>query len=257
MARGARKPPAPRALGRSQRVLLKLSGEMIGGSSGAGFAAEGLSLLADQIAGARGAGAEIAVMIGGGNLVRGTRAGFLPRAEADGIGMLGTLMNALALRAALESRETPAAVLSAFAVPRFADLYRPELGRALLAEGRVLLLAGGTGQTHLTTDTAAALRALELHCTLLIKATKVDGVYSADPAREPGARRFASLSYEEVLARRLAVMDLTAITLCMENGLPLVVLNATTPGSVARYLRSGRGGTRVGAVARRAPRRRA
>jgi uridylate kinase len=243
----------PRGLGR--RVLLKLSGELIGGERGAGLTQAGLECLADQIEGARRAGAETAVVIGGGNLVRGSALPFLPRSLSDGVGMLGTLMNALALQGTLVHRGTAATVLSATFCPRFAELYRPERAAALLAGGDIVLLAGGTGQTHLTTDTAAALRAVELGCSVLIKGTKVDGVYSADPVRNPRARRFERLTFAEVLRRRLRVMDLTAVTLCMENDLPIVVLNATESGSVERCLRGRAVGTLVlPAVAGRAAR---
>lgn len=250
---GARQPAGDRGAAghaRPQRLLLKLSGELLGGSSGTGFDPEGLAALASQVAGARRAGAQVAVVIGGGNLVRGGAVRFLPRDRGDALGMLGTLMNALALEAELERGGIPATVLCAFDCPRFADLYRPERGRALLAAGEVVLLAGGTGQTRLTTDTAAALRAIELECTLLVKGTKVDGVYSADPKRDPRARRYARLTHAAVLERRLGVMDLTAITLAMECGLPIVVLNATRPGSVAAFLETGRGGTRIDSGAR-------
>jgi uridylate kinase len=226
-------------------VLLKLSGELIAGERGAGLTQAGLEGLADQIAGARRGSAETAVVIGGGNFVRGSALPFLPRTLCDGVGMLGTLMNALALQGTLTQRGMAATVFSAFPAPRFAELYRPERAVALLAAGEIVLLAGGTGQTHLTTDTAAALRAVELQCTLLIKGTKVDGVYSADPLTDPRARRFERLTFAEVLRRRLRVMDLTAVTLCMENDLPIVVLNATQSGSVERCLRGRAVGTLI------------
>jgi uridylate kinase len=232
-----------------ERVLLKLSGELLGGATGTGLGYDGLTLLADQITEARATGAEIAVVLGGGNLVRGSSASFLPRALADGIGMLGTLMNALAMQGVLARRSVPAAVYSAFDVPRFADLFRADRACERLAAGEVVLLAGGTGHPYLTTDTAAALRAIELGCTLLVKGTKVDGVYSADPLHDPSAERYTELPFEEVLSRRLGVMDLTAITLCMENDLAVVVLNATTPGSVARCLLGQGGGTRISRAA--------
>jgi len=234
----------PAAIGR--RVLLKLSGELLGGACGVGLDEAGVGAIADQIAGAREAGSETAVVLGGGNVLRGSRASVaLARTEADAIGMLATLVNALAVRGALERRGIPARVLSALAAPQVADLYRPDLGRGVLASKAVLMLAGGTGNSHFSTDTAAALRALELHCTLLVKGTKVDGVYDRDPALDPGAKRLETLTFSEVLARRLGVMDLTAITLCLENRLPVVVLNATTPGSVRRFLETGKGGTLI------------
>lgn len=226
--------------------MLKLSGEMLGSPAGAVLDAGGLERIASVIAGARATGAAVAVVTGGGNLLRGGRAGdFLPRSTLDAVGMLGTLMNALALRDALGSRGVPARVLTAFEAPQAAERYRPDRGRELLAAGDVVLCAGGTGNSYLTTDTAAALRALELDCDLLIKGTKVDGVYSADPMRVKGARRYAQLTFAQVLQRRLGVMDLTAITLCMENRLPVVVLNAAEPGAIPALLRGEPRGTRI------------
>lgn len=230
-----------------RRVLLKLSGELLAGEGGAPVGAAGLGTVADQIAGAHDAGAQVAVVLGGGNIVRGR--GELghrfDRSTVDAIGMVGTLVNALAVAAELRGRGLPARVFSAFDVPRMADLYSPAAARRALEQGEVALLAGGTGNTHFTTDTAAALRALETGCTLLVKATKVDGVYSADPEREPAAERFSRLTFEEVLARKLGVMDLTAITLCMENALPVVVLNAKRAGSIRAYLQGESLGTLI------------
>jgi uridylate kinase len=237
--------PQPEALAR--RVLVKLSGELLAGSQGTPVDPAGLAWVADQIAGAHATGAEVAVVLGGGNIVRGrgSLGDRFDRATVDTIGMAGTLVNALAVQAELLRRELPARVFNAFDVPRLAELYSPAAAQRALARGAVAILSGGTGNTHFTTDTAAALRALETHCTLLIKATKVDGVYSADPLREPAAQRFARLTFEEVLARKLGVMDLTAITLCMENALPVVVLNAKDAGSVRAYLQGASLGTLI------------
>ncbi|MFH1144109.1 MAG: UMP kinase [Candidatus Eisenbacteria bacterium] len=238
---------APVAIGR--RVMLKLSGELLGGPQGVGLDADGIAGIADQIHGAAAAGSEVAVVLGGGNVLRGARAGeILERTAADGIGMLATLINAVAMREAVARRGLRARVLSALAVPQIADLYRPDLGRDLLCAKHVLLLAGGTGNPYFSTDTAAALRALELECTLLVKGTKVDGVFDRDPREDPQAERYAHLSYDEVLAQRLGVMDLTAITLCMENRLPVVVLNATVAGSVRRFLEGHAVGTLISAA---------
>ena len=235
----------------TRRVLVKLSGELLVGEGGAPVSASGLRLVADQIAGAHDAGAQVAVVLGGGNIVRGRGelGEQLDRSVVDSIGMAGTLVNALAVAAELRRRDLPARVLSAFDVPRLADLYTPTSARSALERGEIVLLAGGTGNTHFTTDTAAALRALETGCMLLIKATKVDGVYSADPVREPSAERFKHLTFDEVLRRKLGVMDLTAITLCMENALPVVVLNAKRAGSVRAYLRGESLGTLIEADA--------
>ncbi len=222
-----------------QRVLLKLSGELLAGAGGEPLAGEGLSLAADQIEAARHAGAQVGVVLGGGNILRGGRDGLarrFDRAAADAIGMVATLVNVLAIQAELDRRGVRSHVLNSFAVPRVADLHTARRARELLDLGEVVLFGGGTGNPYFTTDTTAALRALESGCTVLIKATKVDGVYSADPERDPSALRFAGLTYEEVLERKLGVMDLTAITLCMENRLPVVVLNARQRDSVRRYL---------------------
>ncbi len=231
----------------TRRVLVKLSGELLAGSSGQPIDPAGLVLVADQIEGARASGAEVAVVIGGGNIVRGrgSLGDRFDRSTADSIGMVGTLINALAVGAELERRQIPARVLNAFDASRMADLYSPAAARQALSRGEVTLLAGGTGNAYFTTDTAAALRALETRSTLLVKGTKVDGVYSADPVLDPTAERFAKLTYEDVLTRKLGVMDLTAITLCMENALPVVVLNAKVPGSVRTFLEGETNGTLI------------
>jgi len=231
----------------ARRVLLKLSGELLGRDDGVGLSASGMARAAGQIAGARRAGSEVAVVCGAGNLFRGSgsAARGMPRTSADATGLAATLVNALALAGTLARMGLAARVLSAFEVPRLSELHTPQRSLACLARGEIAILAGGTGNPFFTTDTAAAVRALELECTVLIKGTKVDGVYDRDPLREPDARRFAQISYAEVLARRLAVMDLTAVTLCMENRLPLVVLDATREGSVEAFLRGADLGTVV------------
>lgn len=230
----------------ARRVLLKLSGEILAGRAGA-IDSQGLALVCGQINGAREAGSEVAVVCGAGNIFRGNRGAgcVMPRTTADSIGMVATLANCLAIEGALAAREIPARVLCAFEAPRIADLATPRSANESLSRGEVVLFAGGTGNPYFTTDTAAALRALEIGCSLLIKGTKVDGVYSADPLIDPNAPRFARLTYAEVLQRRLGVMDLTAVTLCMENDLPIVVLNARQPGSVAGFLRGEELGTLI------------
>ncbi len=235
-------PPEPR-----QRVLLKFSGELLAGSGGEPLSPDGLAVVADQIAAARGAGAQLAVVLGGGNILRGARglAGRFERTTADGIGMVATLVNALAVQAELDRRGIASHVLNAFDVPRVAELHDARRARALLDAGEVVLFGGGTGNPFFTTDTTAALRALEAGCALLIKATKVDGVYSDDPQQHAQAVRYETLTYEQVLDRKLGVMDLTAITLCMENRLPVVVLNARQPESVRRYLEGEALGTTI------------
>ncbi|MCK4303600.1 MAG: UMP kinase [Candidatus Eisenbacteria sp.] len=228
-----RRPSAP-----FQRVLLKLSGELLASPAGDPLDPNGLGVVAGQVEGAIGAGVQMGVVLGGGNILRGSRdlGKAFPRTVSDSIGMIGTLVNALALQAELDRRGIGSRVLSATEVPSVAELHTPHRARRILENGEVVLFAGGTGNPYFTTDTAAALRALEIGCGLLIKATKVDGVYSDDPERNREAQLFRSLTYEEVLARKLEVMDLTAITLCMENRLPVVVLNAKREGSVRRFL---------------------
>jgi uridylate kinase len=228
----------PQGAGAPRRVLLKLSGELLVGSGSSPLDSDGLGAAADHICGAREAGAQVGVVLGGGNILRGSRSlgQRFARHRADSIGMIATLINALALQAELDLRGTPSQVLSAFEIPCAAQLHSARRARAILESGEVVLFAGGTGNPYFTTDTAAALRALEAGCDLLIKGTKVDGVYSADPQQDRDAVLYPRLTYEEVLERKLGVMDLTAITLCMENQLPVVVLNARTEGSVRRRI---------------------
>ncbi|MCU0722277.1 MAG: UMP kinase [Planctomycetes bacterium] len=232
---------------RRRRVLLKVSGEALGGKAHAGLDPEALATVAAAIGRGRSAGAEIAVVLGAGNFLRGAaleRAGFV-RETSDLMGMAATVINALALEDRLRAAGVPARALSAIpfgaAVPAF------ERRRALeeMEQGRVVVLAGGTGNPHFTTDTAAALRALELGAELLLKATRVDGVYDADPEKVPGARRFDRLTATEALQRRLAVMDATAITLCLENRLPAVVFNLHVPGNIEKAVAGEPVGTRI------------
>lgn len=241
---GPKDPHAPPAV---KRVLLKLSGELLSASPGEPFDLEGLGAAAAHIEDALAAGAQVGVVLGGGNILRGARnlGAAFSRVSADAIGMVGTLVNALALQAELDRRHVPSRVLSSFDVPRVAELHRARKAREVLARGEVAIFGGGTGNPFFTTDTTAALRALESECALLIKGTKVDGVYSADPEQDPAAERFTHLTYEDVLERKLGVMDLTAITLCMENSLPVVVLNARQAGSVGRLLAGDSIGTLI------------
>ena len=223
----------------TRRVMLKLSGEILSGpEKKAPLHADGLELIANQIEGALSLGTQVAVVVGGGNIHRGARSlgRDYPRPASDAIGMVGTLVNALAIQAELRHRGRRASVLNAFAVDRVATLHTPQRARDLLDGGEVVIFAGGTGNPFFTTDTAAALRALESACTVLIKGTKVDGVFSADPEKDQGAKFYKSLHFEDILHDKLEVMDLTAITLCMENDLPVVVLNAQEEGSIKRFL---------------------
>lgn len=202
------------------RILLKLSGEVLGGPQGMGLDADTLARFA-TILGQIAKKHELAIVTGGGNIMRGKATKGLDRAKADQIGMMATVVNCMTLEQHLIAQGTPACAMSSVnSLSRHYDI--PE-ARELLSKHTVVLIAGGTSNPYFTTDSAAALRALELKCDLLIKATKVDGVYDADPAKHPEAKRYESLSFDEVLAKNLGVMDLTAIILCKENGLQLRV----------------------------------
>ena len=222
-----------------RRVLLKLSGEALEGNQGAGIEARTLGLVADQLAEVTRLGAQIAVVIGGGNFFRGlsglSEIG-IERSTGDTMGMLATVMNCLAMGDALEQRGQRASVLTAVSMGPVAERFSRRRALTALEAGQVVLLAGGTGNPYFTTDTAAALRALEVSAEVLLKATKVDGIYDKDPVKHPGATRFARLGYKEVLERRLQVMDLTAITLCRENRLPLVVFDLAGQGNIRRVV---------------------
>jgi uridylate kinase len=222
-----------------RRVLLKLSGEALEGSRGAGIEARTLGLVAGELAEVARLGAEVAVVIGGGNFFRGL-SGLaeigIERSTGDTIGMLATVMNCLAMGDALEQRGQRACVLTAVGMGPVAERFSRRRAVAALEAGQVVLLAGGTGNPYFTTDTAAALRALEIGAEVLLKATKVDGIYDKDPVKHPDASRFAHLGYQEVLDRRLQVTDLTAITLCRENRLPLVVFDLAGEGNIRRVV---------------------
>jgi uridylate kinase len=232
--------PSPR------RVLLKLSGEVLAGEARFGIDSVALGRVADEIVQGARAGIEIGIVIGGGNLIRGTSAGDgLDRATADSMGMLGTVINALALQAALEERGITTRVLSAIEMRTLAELYIRRRAIRHLEKRRIVILAAGTGHPYFTTDTAAVLRAVEIRADVLLKATKVDGVFTDDPMRNPAATRFDTLSYLEAIDRRLNVMDRTAFTMGMDNQLPLVVFNVTVPGNLVRALKGETVGTRV------------
>ncbi|HEV8129159.1 MAG TPA: UMP kinase [Candidatus Eisenbacteria bacterium] len=231
--------PSPR------RVLLKLSGEILAGETRFGIEAQALGRVADEIVQGVRAGVQIGIVIGGGNLIRGSAAGSVDRATADSMGMLGTVINALALQDSLEKREVTTRVLSAIEMRMLAEPYIRRRAIRHLEKGRVVILAAGTGHPYFTTDTAAVLRAVEIRADVLLKATKVDGVFTDDPMLNPAATRFDTLSYLEAIDRRLNVMDRTAFTMGMDNELPLVVFNVTVPGNLVRALRGEAVGTRV------------
>lgn len=234
---------------RYRRILLKLGGEALAGEGGVGIDPHEANVLAGKIRRLRELGAEVAVVIGAGNLWRGKDglAHGMEQATADHMGMLATVMNALALSDALRRLGLEARVMTAIEMRSVAEPYIR--GRAIrhLEKGYVILLAAGTGNPYFTTDTAAALRAMEINAEILIKATKVDGVYDKDPKRNPDARRFDHLSYIEALNMRVGVMDSTALTLCMDNDLPIIVLDLWQPSSVEQAVLGQPVGTLVSA----------
>ena len=230
-----------------RRVLLKLSGEVLAGDAGHGIDAASLARLAGEIQDGLSGGTELGIVIGGGNIIRGTAASQdgVDRAAADSMGMLATVINAIALQDFLERRGLMTRVLSAIEMRALAEPYIRRRAVRHLEKGRVVILAAGTGHPYFTTDTAAVLRAVEIGADVLLKGTKVDGVFSEDPMRNPAAVRYDSLSYPEAIDRRLQVMDMTAFTMGMDNRLPIVVFNVTVPGNLARALRGESVGTRV------------
>jgi uridylate kinase len=232
---------------RPRRVLVKLSGESLSGVDGAGYSVPAMDAVAAELVAAADADVELAVVLGGGNVFRGVelRKSDVGRDGADRMGMLATVMNALALRDVLRSRGAKVEVLTGLAVPEVAHLFTRERAVAALEAGAVLVLSGGTGHPYFTTDTAAALRAVEIGAQALLKATKVDGIYSADPRKDPKATRFDEITYRECLDRRLEVMDQTAFALAWENRLPIVVFDMTRKNAIRDAATGKRIGTRV------------
>lgn len=230
-----------------KRVLLKLSGEALAGSMGYGIDPSVVNSLAQQIHPIVNAGVQLAVVIGGGNIFRGMAgsAEGMDRAQADYIGMLATVMNALALQDAFERHGIFSRVQSAINMQEVSEPFIRRRAIRHLEKGRVVILAAGTGNPYFTTDTTAALRACELDCDCLLKATKVDGIYESDPVKNPSARRFDRITYREVLTQNLHVMDATATSLCMDNNMPLVVFNLMRDGNIARVLKGEAVGTTV------------
>jgi uridylate kinase len=233
-ATSADAPTSPPARGRYQRIVLKVSGEALLGSRQYGVDPQVCLFIAGQLREVHELGVEIAVVVGGGNIFRGLAASAkgMERASADYIGMLATVMNALALQDALEKAGVPTRVLSAIAMNEVAEPYIRRRAMRHLEKGRLVILAAGTGNPYFTTDTAAALRAVEVGAQVLLKATKVDGVYDDDPLTNPHAKRHDRLSYDQMIDDRLAVIDATAVTLCMENDLPIVVFDINEPGHI-------------------------
>jgi uridylate kinase len=229
------------------RVLLKLSGEALAGDRGFGIEPSVVDRLTDEIKAVYEMGVSLGVVIGGGNIVRGTQASRqgMDRVQADYMGMLATVINALAVQDLLETKGVDTRVMTAIRMEEIAEPYIRRRALRHIEKGRVVLFAGGTGNPYFTTDTAAVLRAIEIDAHVVIKATKVQGVFTADPAKDPTAEFIPSITFHEVMTRELAVMDAAAVSLCKENHLPIIVLNLEERGAVTSAIRGERVGTLV------------
>ena len=229
------------------RVLLKISGEALAGGKGIGFDFDTLTRIAGEIKQVVDMGAGIGLVIGGGNIVRGAQFAQhgMDRVGGDYMGMLGTVINALAVQDVLERADVQTRVMTALNMEQIAEPFIRRRALRHFEKGRVVIFAGGTGNPYFSTDTAAALRAIQTKSQVIIKATSVDGVYSADPKQDPAATLFTEISYRDVMLKELGVMDQTAIALCRENRLPVIVLNINTPGAIARAVSGERIGTLV------------
>lgn len=234
-------PAAPR------RILLKLSGEALMGDQEGGIKPEILQRVAAEIVEVQTGGTQVALVIGGGNLFRGAglAAAGMDRVRGDQMGMLATVMNALAMQDAIEQLGTPCKVMTALAIDQLGEPFSAHGARAHLTAGSVVICAAGTGSPFFTTDTAASLRAVELQADLLLKATKVDGIYDADPMKNPAAQRYASLTFDEAIAQQLGVMDLTAMVMCRDNQLPLRVFDMFAAGALRAIVSGESVGTLV------------
>ncbi len=230
-----------------KRVLLKLSGEALQGDSGYGISTEVLGQIANELVETAALGVELALVVGGGNIFRGVSgsAAGMDRATADYMGMLATVMNAVALQDALETRGLPTRVQSAISMSELCEPYIRRRAVRHMEKGRAVIFAAGTGNPYFTTDTAAALRAMEMNAQVLLKATKVDGIYDKDPAKFPDAKRYERVTYTECLMSDLKVMDMTAFALCRDNKLPIVVFDLHVPGNIQRVVCGENVGTRV------------
>jgi uridylate kinase len=233
---------------RYRRVLLKLSGEALAGERGFGIEPEVVDQLTDEIRSLVEMGVSLGIVIGGGNIVRGAIAsegGRMDRVQADYMGMLGTVINALAVQDLLETKSVETRVMTAIRMEEIAEPYIRRRAMRHIEKGRVVLFAAGTGNPYFSTDTAAVLRAIEMDSDVVIKATKVQGVYTADPVTDPSAEFIPEISFQEVVKRELGVMDAAAVALCKENGLPIIVLNLSDSGAVAGAIRGEKVGTLV------------
>ena len=227
------------------RILLKLSGEALAGEKGFGFDFDAITRFSHQIRTIHGMGAQVAVVIGGGNIVRGSQISRMgmDRVSADYMGMLGTVINALALQDVLERDGLDTRVMTAIRMEELAEPFIRRRAMRHLEKGRCVVFAGGTGNPYFSTDTAATLRALEISAEAILKATKVDGVYDADPIANPNAKKFTKLTYIDALNKELKVMDSTAVSLAMENNLPIIVFNLNAPGSIKKVVMGEQIGT--------------
>ena len=239
-------PPDPRPC--YGRMLLKLSGEALMGPQPFGIHEPVVAAIADQVGEIHALGVETAIVVGGGNIIRGLAASHrgIDRVTGDYMGMLATVINALALQDALEKRDVPTRVQTAIDIREVAEPFIRRRAIHHLEKGRVVIFAAGTGNPYFTTDSAAALRANEIHAEILLKATKVDGLYSADPELDPAAVMLHAVTYQEVLEKGLKVMDTAAISLCRDNGIPIAIFNLMTPGNIRRVVC----GERVGSIVR-------
>ncbi|MBX5465193.1 MAG: UMP kinase [Clostridia bacterium] len=233
---------------RFHRIVLKLSGEVLAGEKGYGIDPQVVESLARQVAEVAAMGVQLAVVVGGGNIWRGAAGAAMgmDRATADAMGMLATVINALALQDALEHLGVPTRVQTAIEMREVAEPYIRRRAIRHLEKGRVVIFAAGSGNPFFSTDTTAALRAAEIEAEVILKATKEDGVYEADPRSHPGARRYETVGFMEVLERGLGVMDATAASLCMDNGIPIIVFDVTRPGNIRRVVLGEAIGTWVG-----------
>ena len=231
-----------------RRVIVKLSGEALSGGSGFGIDQATVDRLAADLAASARLGIELGVVVGGGNIFRGVEVSTrgVPRPVGDTMGMLATVMNCLVLEAAIERAGCEARTLSAIAMPAVCETYNRKRAAKNLGKGRVVLLGAGTGNPYFTTDTTAVLRAVELDCQAVLKATNVDGVYSADPRKDPKATRYERLSHQEAIEKDLKVMDSTAFALARENGMPIIVFSVAAAGAIEEVLRGKGRATTVG-----------
>src|SRR5918994_6648628 len=238
---------AAAAVAAPRRVLLKLSGEALMGENEYGIDPGVVRDIARQVAAAAADGTQVAIVVGGGNIFRGLAASArgMDRSTGDYMGMLATVMNGLALQDALEQENQPTRVMSAIAMNEICEPYIRRRAERHLEKGRVVVMVAGTGNPYFTTDTAATLRAVEVHAQVILKATRVDGVYDADPETHPNAQRFSQIGYTELLSNRLQALDATAVSLAMDNEMPIVVFDMTVPGNIARAVHGDRIGTLI------------